>query len=526
MVLVNYTTRELTAKLVYYGPGLCGKTTNLQYIYENLMPPDRRGKMVSLDTETDRTLFFDFLPIEIGTIRGLKTRLQLYTVPGQVHYNATRKIVLKGADGIVFVADSQATARDGNIESYRNMKANLAEHGLDLRNVPFVLQFNKRDLPNVMSVDQMVTDLNEYNVPFWEATAIEGIGVEDTLKGLVRLVMKNLAGRFQADGKEAAAAPAPAVAAAPAPAPPAPVVTPPAAPAPPLPPVAAPAPPTAPPAAPALSWPAPPAAAAAAPATPAATASAGPLDLELSLEPEAAEAEAGQAGGEEIFELGSDQLLEPDEPSADEAALASGDTIFAPAAGSQPEPAAPSFEPAPRVSPSIEAALLSGDTVMSDELSVGLVTEAPATLSPPAARMEPPAPPSAPPPAPPVSAGADLEENLFGSDEPPGLASMDLEDNLFGGGMLAESPPAPARPPSAPTPPSQPEPPLAPSAPAPPAAAPAEAEPVAEVEVPLQLGRIETGELVRRIVRIPVEFEDASGKRSTTLTVRIEFRVD
>src|SRR6185436_5217027 len=124
MVLVNYTTRELTAKLVYYGPGLCGKTTNLQYVFESLLPPDRRGKMVSLNTETDRTLFFDFLPLDIGTIRGLKTRLQLYTVPGQVHYNATRKIVLKGADGIVFVADSQPHVQESNLESYRNMKAN------------------------------------------------------------------------------------------------------------------------------------------------------------------------------------------------------------------------------------------------------------------------------------------------------------------------------------------------------------------------------------------------------------------
>src|SRR5436190_16719468 len=148
MVLVNYSTRELTAKLVYYGPGLCGKTTNLQYVFDNLLPKDRRGKMVSLATETDRTLFFDFLPLELGTIRGLKTRLQLYTVPGQVHYNATRKIVLKGADGIVFVADSQASKREGNIESFKNMKANLAEHGLDLRAIPHVIQLNKRDLPD------------------------------------------------------------------------------------------------------------------------------------------------------------------------------------------------------------------------------------------------------------------------------------------------------------------------------------------------------------------------------------------
>ena len=196
MVLVNYTTRELTAKLVYYGPGLCGKTTNLQFIYESLLPKDHRGKMVSLSTETDRTLFFDFLPIDLGSIHRLKTRLQLYTVPGQVHYNATRKIVLKGADGIVFVADSQRSAREANLESYKNMKANLAEHGMDLKNISHVFQFNKRDLPDIMPVDQMVEDLNEHNVPFWEAIAIQGIGVEDTLKGITRLVMKSLAQRF------------------------------------------------------------------------------------------------------------------------------------------------------------------------------------------------------------------------------------------------------------------------------------------------------------------------------------------
>jgi signal recognition particle receptor subunit beta len=166
VVLVNYTTRELTAKLVYYGPGLCGKTTNLQYVYDALLPDDRRGKMVSLATETDRTLFFDFLPLEIGTIKGLKTRLQLYTVPGQVHYNATRKIVLKGADGIVFVADSQRSMKEANKESFKNMKDNLAEHGLDLKAIPHVLQFNKRDLPDVMPVEEMFEDLNEHNVPF------------------------------------------------------------------------------------------------------------------------------------------------------------------------------------------------------------------------------------------------------------------------------------------------------------------------------------------------------------------------
>src|SRR5438067_9375705 len=153
MVLFNYATRELTAKVVYYGPGLCGKTTNLEFIHKNL-PEKSRGKMLSLANQNDRTLFFDFLPIDLGSVKGMKTRVQLYTVPGQVFYDATRKLVLKGADGIVFVVDSQKEMLESNLESWENLKQNLKENSLDINAIPIVLQYNKRDLPNVMSVKE------------------------------------------------------------------------------------------------------------------------------------------------------------------------------------------------------------------------------------------------------------------------------------------------------------------------------------------------------------------------------------
>jgi signal recognition particle receptor subunit beta len=198
MVLFNYSTKELTAKIVYYGPGLCGKTTNLQFIYESL-PEDKKGRMLSLSTQTDRTLYFDFLPVELGDIRGMKTRVQLYTVPGQVFYNETRKMVLKGVDGVVFVADSQAEMADANVESFRNLEENLLEHGLDLATMPLVLQFNKRDLPTLQSVEEMNAGLNRYNSPFYEAIATTGIGVHDTLKAVSKLVLLSLSGRYEGD---------------------------------------------------------------------------------------------------------------------------------------------------------------------------------------------------------------------------------------------------------------------------------------------------------------------------------------
>ncbi len=196
MVLFNYATRELTAKIVYYGPGLCGKTTNLQFVYEQL-PEDVKGKMLSLATKTDRTLFFDFLPMDLGEIRGMKTRVQLYTVPGQVFYNETRKLVLKGADGVVFVADSQEQMMASNIESLRNLEENLKAHGMKLSEIPHVFQFNKRDLPRLSSLDEINAGLNKHNAPFFEAVATTGIGVQDTLKGIAKLVLVNLTRRYQ-----------------------------------------------------------------------------------------------------------------------------------------------------------------------------------------------------------------------------------------------------------------------------------------------------------------------------------------
>jgi signal recognition particle receptor subunit beta len=204
MSLVNYSTREITSKIVYYGPGRSGKTTNLQYIHGQV-PEDRRGRMVSLATETDRTLFFDFLPLDLGTISGFQTRFQLYTVPGQVYYDATRKLVLQGADGVVFVADSQRAQRDENVESFRNLQVNLLEQGVDPRTIPIVLQYNKRDLPDVMSVEEMDDLLNYRDLPRFEAQALGGVGVFDTLKGISELVLRRLSQRFGRSISEATA---------------------------------------------------------------------------------------------------------------------------------------------------------------------------------------------------------------------------------------------------------------------------------------------------------------------------------
>ncbi len=196
MVLFNYSTKEITAKIVYYGPGLCGKTSNLQFIYDNLPATINKGRMLSLATKTDRTLFFDFLPIDLGTIRGLRTRLQLYTVPGQVFYNTTRKLVLKGADGVVFVADSQKRMIDANLESFRNLADNLAEHDMKLAEMPLIIQFNKRDLPDVATLDELNAALNKYNAPIYEAVATTGIGVHETLRAATRLVLNSLKERY------------------------------------------------------------------------------------------------------------------------------------------------------------------------------------------------------------------------------------------------------------------------------------------------------------------------------------------
>ena len=191
MSFINYSTREINCKIVYYGPGLCGKTTNLQYIYEKTNP-NAKGKLISLATETDRTLFFDFLPLDVGTVRGFKTRFHLYTVPGQVFYDASRKLILKGVDGVIFVADSQEPRMDANIESLENLEQNLVEHGFDLKVVPYVLQFNKRDLPTAVPLDEMLRVLRYKDEPYFEAIAPKGIGVFDTLKACAKQILLEL----------------------------------------------------------------------------------------------------------------------------------------------------------------------------------------------------------------------------------------------------------------------------------------------------------------------------------------------
>jgi signal recognition particle receptor subunit beta len=189
--LINYSSREINCKIVYYGPGLCGKTTNLQHIYARV-PQETRGKMISLATEMDRTLFFDFLPLELGQIRGFRTRFHLYTVPGQVYYNASRKLILKGVDGIVFVADSQIDRFEANVESLMNMHDNLAEHGLSIDSIPVVMQYNKRDLARVVAVPDLEKELNPKGYPYFEAIAFRGAGVFDTLKLACKQVLKQL----------------------------------------------------------------------------------------------------------------------------------------------------------------------------------------------------------------------------------------------------------------------------------------------------------------------------------------------
>jgi mutual gliding-motility protein MglA len=191
MSMINYASREINCKIVYYGPGLGGKTTNIEYIYDKVAP-STRGKLISLATETERTLFFDFLPVDLGTIRGFKTRFHLYTVPGQVYYNASRKLILKGVDGVVFVADSQLERQDANLEAMHNLYDNLAEHGLDPRRMPFVIQYNKRDLPNVAAAAELESTLNPTAVPFFEAVATRGVGVFDALKAVSKQVIKQL----------------------------------------------------------------------------------------------------------------------------------------------------------------------------------------------------------------------------------------------------------------------------------------------------------------------------------------------
>jgi hypothetical protein len=218
VVFFNYTTMQVTAKIVYYGPGLCGKTTNLQFIHQKTASRSR-GEMVSLETETDRTLFFDLLPLDVGVISGMKVRLQLYTVPGQVFYNATRKLVLKGVDGIVFVADSQSSMLDSNIESLRNLEDNVRELGIQLADVPLVFQYNKRDIRAIHTVERLNQVLNAAGAPHHEAAALHGVGVFETLKTISRMALAAVRKKVTED--RVARAPTP-------PAPPVPVFDPPA----------------------------------------------------------------------------------------------------------------------------------------------------------------------------------------------------------------------------------------------------------------------------------------------------------
>src|SRR5690606_8389904 len=193
MSFVNYHTKEINCKIVYYGPGLGGKTTNIQYVYQKTTSATK-GQMITLNTENERTLFFDFLPLDLGTIRGFKTRFHLYTVPGQVFYEASRKLILRGVDGVVFVADSQVEKMEANIESLQSLEKNLSEQGHDINKLPIVMQWNKRDLPNIVPLQEMQRRLNKYNFPNFEATATTGDGVFETLKMISKLVLLNIKG--------------------------------------------------------------------------------------------------------------------------------------------------------------------------------------------------------------------------------------------------------------------------------------------------------------------------------------------
>jgi signal recognition particle receptor subunit beta len=188
---INFAAREINCKIVYYGAGLGGKTTNLQVIYQKTAD-QQKGKMISLATETERTLFFDFLPLDLGSVRGFKTRIHLYTVPGQVFYDASRKLILRGVDGIVFVADSQEQRMDANVEALENLMSNLKEHGYDFNKIPYVLQLNKRDLPNILPIDLLATELRKKNEPIVEAVAFQGVGVFETLKEIAKQVLTEL----------------------------------------------------------------------------------------------------------------------------------------------------------------------------------------------------------------------------------------------------------------------------------------------------------------------------------------------
>jgi len=222
MAHINFGLKSIDCKVVYYGPGMSGKTTNLEQVHE-LAPEDKKGSMTSVATEGDRTLFFDFMPLELGKVAGMNTKFKLYTVPGQIYYNATRKLVLQGADAVIFVADSSLNQKEANVESLDNLVENLAEHGLDIAQMPFVIQYNKRDLPEVMTVEEMEKDLNRWGVPTHEAVAFKGDGVMATLKTISKLLIQDLIEKYVKKGKGASSAQAPTPAAVPVAAPEKPV---------------------------------------------------------------------------------------------------------------------------------------------------------------------------------------------------------------------------------------------------------------------------------------------------------------
>jgi len=211
MVQINFAQKQINAKIVYYGPGMSGKTTNLEVVHQRAPAPNR-GDLTSISTDGDRTLFFDYMPLDLGTVAGMRTCFQMYTVPGQVYYNSTRKLVLQGCDGVIFVADSQESMREQNIESLKNLEENLAEYGKNLADLPLIIQYNKRDMPGAVSVETLEADLNQYGAPSFEAVANTGQGVFPTLKALAAVVLKNLSKESSANG--AGSAPAPPIQAA------------------------------------------------------------------------------------------------------------------------------------------------------------------------------------------------------------------------------------------------------------------------------------------------------------------------
>ena len=434
MVLFNYSTKELTAKVVYYGPGLCGKTTNLQWIHEKL-PIKNKGKMLSLATEADRTLFFDFLPIELGTIRGMKTRIQLYTVPGQVFYNATRRMVLKSADCVVFVVDSQEPILEANLDSLKNMRENLEANEIDPDEIPVVFQYNKRDLPNALPVKVLNEKLNPRGMPFLEAVAMRGEGVEETLKAATGLVFRTLATKY--GGGELAAPP---------PRPPAPPrVAPPSPPKPDLPPPAprAPAPPLSlgPPASPARPSPPSPLAAL---ATGGASAEINADDLLDSLGvPDSLPAEAADVSldleapappGPNLDVTNPAIDLEESPPFADGESLSLDELTAQPAAA--PEVLAPEFDLQDLGAP--EAPLLADEA---------LVLEPAASTEPPLLEMETPQAPEVTldiepeSPSPDLSLDIELTEPLAAAAEPE-IPELSLEPMpLVGPETLPPAPP-------------------------------------------------------------------------------------